>query len=238
MATGLIAVSTHMSAFHSLALPMLLSFIANPIQHDRADVDVVLASFSDPYSIKMKTIDDPVMGGSSHSSFILGVNRLVWEGEVETVSFLDAPGFCNLQTADKQDFSILKDSTGISFLVSSSGSDFLHPMGLQIENGERTKFGIPVVYWCQGTEIKHLDDDTIEMYAKWEDFTATAYGQDVKAPALTPENLSKTFMVGLTTYLSHQSGPFRLELLSIVARGMKSERGKDVSRMLRTATVE
>lgn len=171
-----------------------------------------------------------VMGGRSASNFTLQDGTLVWDGVVETVPFLNAPGFCNLQTKKTAlyDFSVLSTTEGISFWIDAKASQFLHPMGATLSNGRRTSYGIPISYWCPLVEVSrrqvgndHVGSPTstvVELYAPWSDFTAQAYGQPVDAPPLSPEELQKTVRVGLTTYLSHETGPFHFVLQAITAR--------------------
>jgi len=45
-----------------------------------------------------QTVNDPVMGGVSESSFFQGDSSGIWKGKVEIVPFLKKPGFCSLRT--------------------------------------------------------------------------------------------------------------------------------------------
>lgn len=47
-------------------------------------------------TFKWHTVDDPVMGGQSKSTWALENKRGSWTGEVKIVSFLHAPGFCTV----------------------------------------------------------------------------------------------------------------------------------------------
>merc|ERR1719487_1202039 len=51
-------------------------------------------------TLQWEPVNDPVMGGQSHSSFKVDTDKRlgVWAGEVKIVPFLKAPGFCNLQS--------------------------------------------------------------------------------------------------------------------------------------------
>merc|ERR1719421_99038 len=44
-----------------------------------------------------ETVNDPVMGGVSKSSFRVEGNVGIWSGDVKIVPFLKAPGFCTLR---------------------------------------------------------------------------------------------------------------------------------------------
>ena len=60
--------------------------------------EIILESFSNP-THTWKTMNDPVMGGKSHSSFHIDKNdgKGVFDGEVVDVPFLHAPGFITVR---------------------------------------------------------------------------------------------------------------------------------------------
>lgn len=168
----------------------------------------------------METINDPVMGGSSHSSQEQKDGYLLWHGQVKNVWFLQAPGFCILRTAGKQSFpSNLGDYSGISYIVSKS-AHMLSPMSAQLDNGTRSQgvFPVPVTYHADLTALEVPNEpDKVELFAPWSAFTGMFRGQKVKAPPLTKELLSKANMIGLSTYSSHKAGQFKVDLFKIYA---------------------
>lgn len=62
--------------------------------------DIVTFDGAKGKTFKWRTIDDPVMGGQSKSSWELENKRGSWAGEVKIVSFLHAPGFCTVVAED------------------------------------------------------------------------------------------------------------------------------------------
>lgn len=171
----------------------------------------------------METINDPVMGGSSHSSQEQNDGYLFWHGQVKDVWFLQAPGFCILRTAGKQSFpSNLGDYAGISYIVSDS-TKMLLPMSAQLMNGVRSEFlSVPVTYHADLTVLEVPNEpDKIELFAPWSAFTGMFRGQNVTAPPLTKELLSKTNQIGLSTYSSHKAGRFQVDLFQIYASNSK-----------------
>lgn len=96
----------------------------------------------------MNTVDDPVMGGSSHSTSTLNPSCcLIWEGTVEEVWFLESPGFCILETSGRQSFPGLSTTSGVSFFVSANKGDMsLLPLTAQITTGSMSVRGRPVTY--------------------------------------------------------------------------------------------
>lgn len=205
------------------ALSPLFLFLLIANQHhvmssSPSSSEVKIVDFSDANpSIQMETVDDPVMGGKSHSTCSHEGGALVWKGVVRTVPFLDAPGFCNLQTKDNPNLSVLQTTHGVAFYVRSASSNFFHPMGINLQNGLRTSNGIPISYSAPSTEVVSNKDGTTKLYANWTDFTASAYGQPIKdAPPLDSQGLSRANQLGLSTYQAHQEGRFHMEILSVV----------------------
>eukprot|EP00957_Ditylum_brightwellii_P065689 4982391-Ditylum_brightwellii.AAC.1 len=96
----------------------------------------------------MNTVDDPVMGGSSHSTSTLNPSCcLIWEGTVEEVWFLESPGFCILETSGRQSFPGLSATSGVSFFVSANKGDMsLLPLTAQITTGSMSVRGRPITY--------------------------------------------------------------------------------------------
>merc|ERR1719421_1820605 len=86
-----------------------------------ASKTVPLATFdgATATSYPWETVNDPVMGGQSDSTFKMdkanGVG--VWDGEVKIVPFLKAPGFCNLQAPGLMKKAKFPDLTGSNAIV-------------------------------------------------------------------------------------------------------------------------
>ena len=59
--------------------------------------DTQIVSFRDNLNTNFKEVDDPVMGGQSHGSFTNEGDCGLFAGQVKNVTFLNAPGFCNIQ---------------------------------------------------------------------------------------------------------------------------------------------
>ena len=59
--------------------------------------EILVEDFSSPIH-SWATMNDPVMGGESRSSFVVEEGVVRFAGTCEIVGFLDAPGFVTLQT--------------------------------------------------------------------------------------------------------------------------------------------
>lgn len=182
---------------------------------------VFIADFTSSAAPNMETLNDPVMGGESFSSFSLDDGKcLIWEGEVKIVSFLQAPGFCILRTAGRQRFSGLNATSRISFLVLDGDGDddtMLQPMGVIVETGAKSTEGYPVTYTSVLSEKRMGKDGTVELSAPWSSFVATFRGEKVNAPSLFPDEINDIYRIGISTYESHKAGTFRVLLKSMYA---------------------
>eukprot|EP00566_Odontella_aurita_P021284 CAMPEP_0113563394 /NCGR_PEP_ID=MMETSP0015_2-20120614/21050_1 /TAXON_ID=2838 /ORGANISM="Odontella" /LENGTH=220 /DNA_ID=CAMNT_0000465381 /DNA_START=18 /DNA_END=680 /DNA_ORIENTATION=- /assembly_acc=CAM_ASM_000160 len=204
----------------------LYAIAALSVMAPAAGENVVIADFTLPDPMSMKTMNDPVMGGTSHSTASLHPGEgLVWSGEVNIVSFLRSPGFCILESAGTGKLGPLGNTDGISFEVKGT-EKMLKPMGAQISTGAMSKsWGVEVTFSAP-LEERARSDGTVELYAPWSDFKAKFRGEDVPdAPLLDAEQLNRAYRVGMSTYQSHKAGPFTVELIKIVA----SLRGVSVS---------
>jgi hypothetical protein len=90
-------------------------------------------------------------------------------------------------------------------------------MGINLQNdGLCTSRGIPITDSATASmEMEGKND--VSLYARWTDFTASAYGQPVHdAPPLDAEGLSRANQFSFSTCEVHQEGTFHMEILSIV----------------------
>ena len=99
--------------------------------------DLPLATFDGSSSSTQawETVDDPVMGGASVSTFGIEGATGVWSGEVKIVQSLGAPGFCTLRTRGGELFPDATTSTHVGLsLATASGlptGDFTMEVGVK-----------------------------------------------------------------------------------------------------------
>uniref|UniRef100_A0A7S2RXS1 NADH:ubiquinone oxidoreductase intermediate-associated protein 30 domain-containing protein n=1 Tax=Eucampia antarctica TaxID=49252 RepID=A0A7S2RXS1_9STRA len=201
-------------------LLMAMYATATVVSASSPDVKVTIADFTDDGKDDrrtMETINDPVMGGSSHSSQEQKKDFLYWHGEVKNVWFLKSPGFCIVQTAGEQSFpQNLGDFAGISYVVNIS-HDMLLPLTAQLNNGAWSSEGYPITYHAILQNVSSYDGK-VELFAPWSSFTGMFHGKEVTAPALNTVGLSKVDRLGLSTFYSHKAGEFSVELFEIFAK--------------------
>jgi len=182
------------------ALYQVAVFLPVDALHQTVPVGVAfIADFTSSAAPHMETLNDPVMGGESFSSFSWDDGKcLIWEGEVKMVSFLQAPGFCILRTAGRQQFSGLDATSRISFLVMDGDGDddtMLQPMAVIVDTGAQTTEGDPVTYTSVLSEKRRGQDGTVELSAPWSSFVATFRGEKVDAPSLFPDEMNDIYRI-------------------------------------------
>jgi hypothetical protein len=87
------------------------------------DGGVTLITFDGAAHTTFKWVaeNDPVMGGVSHSTFTVKDDVGVFDGAVEIVPSLKAPGFCFLHSDGVGAFSSAKDQTHLELTLRNAG---------------------------------------------------------------------------------------------------------------------
>ena len=102
-----------------------------------AKSNLPLATFdgSPSSSRAWETVDDPVMGGASVSTFAREGEAGVWSGEVKVVPSLGSPGFCTLRTKGGEVFPDASASTHIGLRLNGESGlptgDFTMTVGVE-----------------------------------------------------------------------------------------------------------
>jgi len=165
-----------------------------------------------------ETVNDPVMGGKSSSTFHVDGSRSVgvWDGEVRVVPFLGAPGFCNLQapglykTAAFPDISFADGIAVVGREVNMSGITHFNVMLMTKGARHGSQEGVYTANYSL--------TDTIEShFVAWKDFVCTWRGQHVAwCPNITTQ-LSQVVNIGIGTAFPGIAAKFTVELGAIVA---------------------
>eukprot|EP00966_Prymnesium_polylepis_P227034 5253221-Prymnesium_polylepis.1 len=174
--------------------------------------DLPLATFDGaPASTReWTTVNDPVMGGASISTFEQSGAVGIWTGEVKVVPFLHAPGFCTLTTTNtKKAFPDCSNTSYMSLtLTNGSGlpsSDFMMQAGVHgvTSDGSVYQANCSTQYCCAN-----------DCRIPWSAFVLTWRGERIKGPSLA-SNLDKLNRVGIGT--AGTAGKFSLSIKSITA---------------------
>jgi hypothetical protein len=167
-----------------------------------------------------ETVNDPVMGGVSKSDFHEGVSSGIWEGKVEIVPFLKAPGFCTLRTPGlhKEPEKLLDLSSSDGLVLRASAADGLKNFRVQISTeGAGRGMLSHVMYSAEVT----LTEDMADHFVSWRDFKCSHHGRNMDwfCPRLYHGELEKVNMIGLGThYPLDEPMAFKVELASISTR--------------------
>ena len=176
-----------------------------------SNAEVPLATFDgEPASTRAwMTVNDPVMGGASISTFAQQGAVGIWAGEVKIVPFLHAPGFCTLTTTDTKKFPDCSNTSYMALtLTNGSGlpaSDFMLQAGVHgiTSDGSVYQANCSAQYCCAN-----------DCRIPWSSFVLTWRGRPIKGPPLA-SNLNKLNRVGIGT--SGTAGKFSLSIKSITA---------------------
>lgn len=180
---------------------------------------VVLATFDEveETTLPFATVNDPVMGGQSTSTFSTSKGVGVFEGEVAVVPFLGSPGFCNLEAPGF-------NAPAIEF-PDISGTDGITVVGRQTVTGGLTNWNValrtealkqmmaaPDAAWQADIEnFAHSD----EHFVPYSAFKCNFRGRPLDNCGDLAEQLAGVQSVAVGS--SGVAGSFRLELSSIAA---------------------
>jgi len=163
-----------------------------------------------------QTVNDPVMGGVSESSFFEGESSGIWKGKVEIVPFLQKPGFCSLRTPglhEKGNLEDLSNSDGIVVRAAAAKDGLQNFRVMLSTDGAGRGMLDHVMYSAEFTATEHMEDH----FVAWRDFKCTHHGKSMDwfCPKVYHE-LHRVNMVGIGThYPLEKPTSFQLELASI-----------------------
>ena len=165
------------------------------------------------------TVDDPVMGGQSHSAFELdGKNNAGhWTGEVKIVPFLKAPGFCTLQTQGSNSFQDVSGTKAFHLRArnQATAKGALTRFALQLET-KGGKSGFKTGTYTGNITIP-ATGKWVDVSADWDSFDLTWRGERISGPKLTTQ-LDQITQVGLgSSFSPAQAGPFDPEIQDMYA---------------------
>ena len=175
--------------------------------------DVPLATFDGQNGTthSWMTVNDPVMGGASVSSFFVTHRKIGnWSGEVKVVPFLGQPGFCTVRTVG--DSHNLPDATGTTSLaLTVNGGSGLPTTAFNLEIGVAGVTTAQTSYHASLTSEYCCGNDC---RVPWSAFALSFRGQPVKGPPLE-QHLDRMTHLGLGT--AGTAGKFEVDLVSLVA---------------------
>lgn len=175
--------------------------------------DIPLATFDGvPRTTRLwMTVNDPVMGGASESTFstVAAAKIGCWTGEVKVVRSLGAPGFCTVRTRGDRLFPNCSTTKFVGLhLTGGSGlpaADFSMQISVKGVTTEQTMYSAELVdkYCCS-------DDCRVP----WDVFQLSFRGRPIKGPPLTA-HLDGITQIGLGT--AGTAGKFALNISSFYA---------------------
>jgi len=189
---------------------------------------VPVATFDgkDGTTYQWTTINDPVMGGVSHSEFTVDQEKQQghWFGAVEVVPSLQAPGFCNLQSMPYGQETQFPEFTGTtSFIVNAmqSNSTGINKFNLMIQSRGA------MIFYKQGVYTANLSDFGSVMTsheAQLSDFECYWRGERVNwCPELSSQ-LDQITNIAVGTQFPGKAGSFDVRIANIGAMMPRSKK--------------
>ena len=175
------------------------------------DIPLVTFDGSDPATtFTFETVDDPVMGGKSHSTWSSSNSVGTWVGSVAIVPFLHSPGFCTIRTTSGPQFANVTGTTKFKMMARNNATSKLQQFSLQL----MTKGGV-APDGRQGTYSGAVTvpntGEWVAVEANWADFELQWRGEPVKGPKLM-DQLDQLTQLGLSTFFPGKVGTFDLDI--------------------------
>jgi hypothetical protein len=167
-------------------------------------------------TLDWQTVNDPVMGGQSKSTFKVDADRKlgVWNGEVKIVPFLKAPGFCNLQSpamGKTANFPSLTGVDGVTVRAREANASGLSHFNVQIMSKGAKRLFKQGVYMANVT----LTNEMADHFLPWSAFKCSWRGESVSwCPELSTQ-LDKINSIGLGSAFPGAAGKFDVEMQSL-----------------------
>lgn len=184
--------------------------------------DVAIATFDGTKATTWpwETVNDPVMGGQSTSTFHVDGGLGIWDGEVRIVPFLKAPGFCNLQAPGlnkKADFPDLTGTDGIAIRGRQTNASGLSHFNVQIMT-KGAKHWLQQGVYTGNFSIPFDPANEVQDYVvPWTAFDCTWRGEHVTWCPDLKSQLSQVTNIGIGTAFPGKAGPFHLEITALLA---------------------
>lgn len=169
-----------------------------------------IAIFDGSSRLKWETVNDPVMGGQSVSTFSVDQGKGDWKGQVRIVPFLHAAGFCTLRGSGA--IPVLADYKGLEVNVAALPTTNISKFQLQFSSSDHGVTGRQGSF--QADFSLKASGAASTVFIPFSEFIETWRGERVGG-APTSKQLSTLESIGLGT--DGIVGNFDLELVSIVA---------------------
>jgi hypothetical protein len=166
-----------------------------------------------------ETVNDPVMGGVSKSSFRVEGDVGIWSGDVKIVPFLKAPGFCTLRAPGFRKtakFPDLSNSDGLVVRTAAKHGGLKNfRVTVSTEGAGRGMFR-DMSYSAEFEATEDFED----VFVPWKAFSCSYHGKNMDwfCPRIDHQ-LAKVTSIGFAThYPLEAETPFELNIESVSSR--------------------
>ena len=191
----------------------------SPNQSENASKEIIsIESFADP-KLSWKTMNDPVMGGRSTSSFSIegGIGRFI--GEVVNVPFLKSPGFITVRSAKDGDYPDVSSCHSLRLNVQAMKpyTGYRISFGDKHVPGNRFAYGFKADFQPPYDEIGPVDIPFTDFTVRWDDATGDAIVTCQENPKYCPDAKSLKNMKTISVWGEGLAGDVDLKIESIEA---------------------
>jgi hypothetical protein len=180
---------------------------------------VTIATFdgAEETTLPFQTVNDPVMGGQSTSSFSVSDDKGIFEGEVKVVTFLGSPGFCNLEAPGYRQeavkFPDLSGTDGINVEMKQTAKSGLTnwDVSIQTETSQKASQTGDAGWQADFT----YSEGTTSYFVPYSSFKCSSRGRPLTTCGSLSEQLQELTQIGIGS--DGIAGSFRVELTSISA---------------------
>lgn len=191
----------------------------SPNQPENASKEIIsIESFADP-KLSWQTMNDPVMGGRSTSSFSIegGIGRFI--GEVVNVPFLKSPGFITVRSAKDGDYPDVSSCHSLRLNVQAMKpyTGYRFSFGDKHVPGNRFAYGFKADFQPPYDEIGPVDIPFTDFTVRWDDATGDAVVTCQENPKYCPDVKSLKNMKTISFWGEGVAGDVDLKIESIEA---------------------
>jgi hypothetical protein len=182
-----------------------------------------------------ETVNDPVMGGVSKSSFRVEDNVGIWSGKVAIVPFLKAPGFCTLRAPGFRKTAKFPDLSGSDGLIvrTAASHEGLKDFRVTVSTeGAGRGMMKDMSYSAEFRATEDFED----VFVPWKAFKCSYHGKNMDwfCPRLYHQ-LGKVNSIGFAThYPLEAETPFQLKIESVSSRDSAEKKDCFFGRTLKT----
>ena len=186
--------------------------------------NITLATFDGSLTLtpwSWETVNDPVMGGQSNSAFRVAFSEGIWDGQVRSVPFVNAPGFCSVQApglGKAAAYPDLSAADGILVRARQIIPSGISRFNVQIRTKGAKSFAQQQGVYTADFSMAYDSENKIQShFLPWSEFKCTYLGEPVSWCPDINTQLGEVTNIGLGTSYPGEAGLFQVGITSLSA---------------------